>query len=380
MEDLSSLLTWQHEQELLDRCDALRGRFQGSMAAALSTALARIAEDGPDNARRCASLRDTIDALDPPSLTRILGAPETCYQLVRLRDQETAGLADFLKRAIDLERSAAGEAVRVEGPAWSVLGDQYVPAPSGLDADLERRGWLSDPAQPYQALVRNGIVIDFFSPYAARPLAQNNFRPDFAAPRPYNDEEAATVASRVLGAFDALERVGGTPIRFVLAMIRTIMPRPDAASGLFSGSSNRGHMGRMNLFNPHLDYISSHNVANSLVHESVHMILYLIEQGGRPVEDNEVLYNDFVESPWSGRKIHLLAYIHASFVWYGLYHFWSLPEVARQMEGSVRRHYLGFIVRGFERGEMLARLARFEPYIRADLMEQLVAMQRAMAS
>lgn len=381
MEGLHALLTWRHEADLLDRCVALRARYQGSIAAALAAALARIARDGHDGAGRCARLRDTVDTLAPGALTKILEAPETCFQLVKRRDQEPARLVRFLERAIGLERAAQREAVCFSGPAWSVLGDRYVPGPSSdsLETDLERYGWLGDPSQPYRALDRDGIVIDFFSPYAARPLAQNNFRPDFAPPIPYTNEQAATVAPRIVAAFEAIESIGGAGIGFVRAMIRTIMPRPDAASGLFSGSSNRGHMGRVNLFNPHLDYISHHNVANSLIHESIHIMLYLIEQGGRPVEDNDVLYNDFVESPWSGRPIHLLAYIHASFVWYGLYHFWSLPEVAKQMDGLVRQHYLNFIVRGFERGEMLARLVRFEPYIRADLMEELVMLQKTMA-
>jgi hypothetical protein len=216
--------------------------------------------------------------------------------------------------------------------------------------------------------------------YAARPLLQNNFRPDFGKPLPFGGPAIEAVTVKITEAFDGLEDIAGGPVAFVKSMLRTLMPRPETASGLFSGSSNRHFMGRANLFNPDLEYIDEKNIANSLVHEAIHTFLYLTELSALPVQDTNILYYDFVESPWSGKSIHLLAYIHASFVWYGLHHFWALPDVERRFSGAVRDHYLEFTRKGFRQGRMLGRLKRFEPHIRPELMEQLIRLQATMLS
>jgi hypothetical protein len=376
MDDLHTLLRWQSTADLDGACEALRLRHQSIVGEAIGRLLATLATGNSTTVERVSQVRIGFDSLCSKALERILEAPETCYRVLR---SPAASALQFLEDAITMERRRLGTPIAPLRGLWSATGDMYVPPqPAGSQSHVTNVGWLTDPAIPFQAATFDDIVIDFHSPSAARKLEQNNYRPDFAPPMPYSDHQVDCVTPKIVQALAGLSEVGGAPMIFVQRMLRTLHPRPELGDDRFNGSSNRIYPGRANLFNPHLQYINKSNIVNSLIHEAVHTFLYLTEQREMPAQDTHVLYYDLIESPWSKRSIHLLSYIHASFVWYALFHFWKLPEAKIVFDGHVRDHYLEFVQKGYAGGQMLDRLERFRPHIRPDLMDQLSSLQETM--
>jgi hypothetical protein len=63
------------------------------------------------------------------------------------------------------------------------------------------------------------------------------------------------------------------------------------------------------------------DLAEALVHESIHAIIDTIE-----LRKSLLLAKDFqtpeMRSPWTGRVLDTNTYIQACFIWYGLWNFW----------------------------------------------------------
>ncbi|WP_287150262.1 hypothetical protein [Mesorhizobium sp.] len=146
----------------------------------------------------------------------------------------------------------------------------------------------------------------------------------------------------------------------------------------YQGGSNRNHMGRANLINPQLSYVDHHNIASSLVHEAIHIFLYKLEVWPKPSEDHDELYRPSRISPWTGQKIHLLAFIHASFVWYGLRNLWRDIEAASRMsQNPVGKYYIETATEGFNNPLYIRTIDDCRDVVNPILSEQLVALYRS---
>lgn len=68
------------------------------------------------------------------------------------------------------------------------------------------------------------------------------------------------------------------------------------------------------------------DVAEFLLHESIHHALYVYEILVQPFDCQRLKSRPIhsgVQSPWSANLIATDSFIHACFVWYGLYNFWA---------------------------------------------------------
>jgi hypothetical protein len=84
------------------------------------------------------------------------------------------------------------------------------------------------------------------------------------------------------------------------------------------------------ILNAHHDDVTLAAVADRIIHESIHDLLYMghftepVLATSLPTDPTAVA----VESPWTGRSLTLRNYLHACFVWYGLARFWELDSQA----------------------------------------------------
>lgn len=393
--DLCEVLAWCEQQDdrqrdrqdtLQSLCSSLRCQHENFVFDGLSQALVTLESTGGDELRRRVhKIYSGLEELPDSRVKKILHAPETCFQLYEHKTQfhqgqtgEPADLLGLLERAVTAEAFAEGMIERPEFALWSVLGDRYFYGVSSPWSNLIS-GFLEDPDKDYSAPVAKGdLVIDYLSPSAARPMLANNFREKYALPACLAKEQRLAVTDKITDGMKGLVKGCPDAAVFVKSMLRTIMPRSEPGINGFEGSSNRSLIGRANLLNPMYPEINAANMASSLVHESVHTALYISEVDNLPVSDTDKMYHELILSPWSNRPIHLLAYIHASFVWFSLYHLWSLGPLRQQLGDAVADYYLDKAGQGFADGKMFATIVPYLDFIRQDIVEALEVLQQRM--
>ena len=79
--------------------------------------------------------------------------------------------------------------------------------------------------------------------------------------------------------------------------------------------------GMAGLTNLDSEVWDTETVADRLVHEAIHALVFkenLADGALVSSPDTKVR----VVSPWSGSRLELLTFMHAAFVWFGLWHFW----------------------------------------------------------
>lgn len=355
---LVALLRWESPQELARVCQDRRRRHLAFIAGLLAATL-REGSDADAGQRLLANLARLPD----DGVARILGAPQVCHALCTYDEAEREALLGFLDDAIRAELLVGGlEQGSAARELWTALGDLRFTA--GQASPSHRA-----------TLVHDHFVIDLDSPYRDARLIESNFRPSFGESRPFSPEQRARVEARIVAAADGLRAISSAAYAISAAMIRTLMPRIDERNPTYKGSSNRGMVGRVNLFNPQLDYINHAVIASSLVHEAIHILLYLFEQDAPLVTDERRAHELRITSPWSGVRVHLLAIVHASFVWYGLLHLWRLPGVEAHFPQDEIDYYRGFCARGLRDGRLSAALAEHATLVRPDVLDALREME-----
>jgi HEXXH motif-containing protein len=77
------------------------------------------------------------------------------------------------------------------------------------------------------------------------------------------------------------------------------------------------------LTNVHLLVWSTEALADSIIHEAVHSLLFHVQLTTPFYHDVEFAREIMVRSPWTGRMLGLSAFVHACFVWFALWSFWK---------------------------------------------------------
>lgn len=321
-------------------------------------------------AARCAALlqRDgeaqiVADALDlmPEDRRRyILRAPSFAEQLLR-PDGNGRLSGEAMVRALVAELAALGFAPEVGEEVWSARGDFCIrpdhPTVSGPDC-----------------LAGSGMVVDFASPitYSCDP------RHSFAALAP-GERDGARV--RIADALVAISQVAAPAYAFCtqsvdVVVVRTAADRPPTA--LMSNSSAQQPRSVL-LVNPHLPTIRNGLIADGLVHEAIHCLLFMFEHvsGTLMVADGRRTQLH-VTSPWSGRALQLISYVHACIVWYGLYWFWSAAQAGGWFGVEECRKERSLILAGFAQAPVSRGLDPCFPFLRDDVKDLLLEIESRM--
>lgn len=151
--------------------------------------------------------------------------------------------------------------------------------------------------------------------------------------------------------------------------------------GRFASFSSAQFIGRITLVNPQL--IGRPLLAEALLHEAIHTYLYMLEPNPFWGLTSSAGGGDTtIRSPWTGRELPLYAFLHACFVWYGLFFFWArLMERDRAADPEVLRH-LGYAATGFSLPGSLVDLvnAGNRSLVRDEVLCAIAAMQRQVIS
>lgn len=292
--DFMRLLSWKGNDELLRYLITLQVRWSYQQ-------LSRWSE-------HCnMELNKTIRALPTTTQKRLILAPEFFCLLFESNSPTSSDLGR-LSSFIAAECAIADKSMPTHCPLWSALGDRYWDFSGGRQCKLQ-----------LQAPTINNIVIDLKSSHY-----NSSYLAAYGVVRRYAGIESDLLIQKLLEAFDVIRAITPHAERIVTtaAQVINIVKAPESTMRL-SSMSRRSVIGMITLINLHLDEWTPERIADALVHESIHSTLYKMELDYDFYTDDELAHIIYAKSPWSGRMLFVHSFVHACFVWFGLWNFWK---------------------------------------------------------
>lgn len=319
----------------------------------------RLSEDVPDGSHR-SSILEFRRRLDKASFERFLTAPETSRRILWSSATMTEALP-FWAGALLAECLREGEKYFLEKETWSALGDVCF-CPDG-----SRKGWSQ---------IFGSMPLDFGSPYAVSvDLTGASFRARQARAA-LTKFEIARAFSKVEKALGKIRESSEVTASFVNRFTKVlIIQKDDEAPDQCQSGSNGQYIGRSFVTNLQSPVVSEEAVAEAIVHEAVHGLLYM-GQVLEPWGPNEVVYDQTarVPSPWSGRHLPTRSFLEASFVWFGLLHFWCYAVKNATFDRLQTRSRLLKAAKGFL-GPPLVDMLTDRSRLNSSLIEAVEGMQ-----
>jgi hypothetical protein len=295
-----------------------------------------------------------INDLPPFHRRRIRWAPEV-LAILRL---PTPGKTEFsaLRKFIEIEEYLCDMRSEVEPGCWSALGDYFSGSPKSEFSLCPR--------------FRN-IFVDYRSPYAQRHM-------DLPIVEQHSPEEEPLVMRGLETGFSIVEQTSPVCVKMIDSMVAVIIAFPSKERGeSMSSLSMRRYFGAMGLINMHKAKSSGKSVADTLVHETIHSLIYRLELFKFMFIDDQASMPMTVKSPWTGNKLSMQSFVHACFVWFGLWNFWEISASLGCDAPALRKRAKN----GFLTGEPATLVTRedldnVQPHVRSAI-EQMFEMVRA---
>lgn len=240
---------------------------------------------------------------------RLLAAPALC-QAIRTGDGAMLRqciLADYVLDAAPSEHL----------DAWSATGDVWLGAhPPPADSDPAPLREVA--GRYYGPRLDGGLALDCSLPAATAFPRGGAERPDYLS-GPALDDAVARIESALRMIVEVAPAASAAVARLVVNLV--LRSDPDRPMALQSATSAAA-MGRVLLVNAHVPEVPVAELAEALVHESVHIAVSLAELD-TPLALGEAARGDVVvASPWTGARLPLHAFLHACLVWFALLRFW----------------------------------------------------------
>jgi hypothetical protein len=289
----------------------------------------------------------SITSLPKTSQQRLLLAPRL-YTLLRSKNEPEAGDIDSFKQFLDLERYLSNQEGNRPRDAWTASYDYYLGPEEPVEEDAPAcTANLSFGGETFKAPTLGSIVLDAF-----RPFTQADFPPPMGEVINHTPEELQFITRRLEQSLEQIGRISPTALAAVDALVQVIslVRAPKSLKGTQS-FSNKPVLGRMGLANADSNRWTVSKIADAIVHEAIHALIYKIELTNCLYLDNSVEAEGFTAvSPWSGRTLPLHSFVHACFVWFGLWSFWGLASP----EETEAEHLKNKAAHGFLSGHPLS--------------------------
>lgn len=311
-------------------------RYAMTVSKALGCLLARLRTESPGLAE---SITKRLSQAPKYTIARVLLSPSVSERLL-WGVEPAAGIArlleigQFLESCLGVEEHVQGSHTGSLLPMWGALGDcvlrdagevfRWDPVGGRLPIDLESPDVIAVGSGPPPEVL------------GSTPLAREEQRAAL---------EALTEAHRLV-------RSGSASLRVLIDNCAKVVVMRKKQSNWFSSFSSCRFVGRITLVNPQI--VDESMIAEALVHEAIHAYLYMQEPtpfwGLNPgVCDEEGV----VCSPWTGRSLSLTSYLHACFVWYGLFFFWGQVMCSSLWPTDEVRRGIARASCGFMKGALL---------------------------
>ena len=258
LRDLPAIFAWEEPSETLT---VLHARYVALLATRLGELMGRVTARG--TGPEAADVGTLVDMAGAETLTAVLCAPEVSFRLLWPAHHDDTDALGFI-----------GEALRgvVDRPPRSRLSHPLLVATDrdvlGPDGTVVARWPLA-----------RELPLDVASPFA---LSADVVGTLIRLPEPGPCLSANDVRATVLKLGGAVAEIAdGVPPAWdvVRDFTKVVMLLPDRnAPSQFSSGSSGQFVGRTVLSNPHLPAVTQVHLAEALVHEAIHSVLYMDEQ------------------------------------------------------------------------------------------------------
>jgi hypothetical protein len=350
--EMPEVLTWTTGAGVMRR---VHKAYVEKLAQALGQLMSRLAHHD------ATALQNQLDSSSDTAFLRALTAPETSYRLL-YRGCTPNEAGDFIQHALQCEMTREGQPAEFKHDTWTPYGDACIRADGSVFRFPQ---------------IRQTMPLDFGSALVAKvDLGGPGNYPPEARP-PFDTSEMSLVVERLNLACERIRDVDPSVLDFVLNFNKVlIFVKDPAAPEQFSSGSTTQYVGRSFLTNPHVDSVDTVILAEALVHEGIHALLFM-EELQRPWGDIPELSDGVrrVVSPWTGNSLSLSSFLQACFVWYGLAHFWALALREQAFEPARIKQRLIQASCGFLSGPLYTDLEKFLPAIYPEVVDAIQEMQ-----
>lgn len=364
LDGVLDVLRWRSDQEAaMQRAEST---YTSLLTQRLGQHLASLDRDAPEVA---AGIADRLAQLDTADLLEVLRAPETTARLLwdhpgRCDDRV---LSRYLVDVLDVQIAAAatGSAVGASSDTrWSATGVLRL-EPESL--------------RPHSLIDVAGLPIDADSP-AAICFDYTSLHGAGMRLRHYTDADAERLAiGRVGAAMAGIEGVSDTIATYVRRFTLVANLIVDGQQEKFTSGSTGQYIGRSMFCNAHLPFVDPALLADGLVHEAVHSLLYMHEINERWVLQDELFStNPVIASPWTGTVLPLRPFLQACFVWFALGNFWSLACAGSGFDAHRAAEMRNAAYQGFLGTRLTDRLGPYRDQIAGPVIELIDSMNQQM--
>jgi HEXXH motif-containing protein len=178
----------------------------------------------------------------------------------------------------------------------------------------------------------------------------------------------------------AITAASPTTAALVSTAIKILEVRKDTADpGGFASSSWPRMAGRAALTNAHRPDLEDAWVTDALVHESIHALLNMVEPLYPLYRLRSAAFEFGANSPWSGRFLKMHSYVHACFVWFGLWCFWSLAVERATVPVEIGEPFRDRARQGLEQGNLLAALGEGKNFLTDEVIHAVHTIEHIVA-
>ena len=315
----------------------------------------------------CESLNSVWGQFSPIEQDKLLLSPQIFNMFRWHRKDKTEMAVKFLLTALHAELAKKERKIdlQLHQALWTSNGDYYIKYNSTTQQFEE----FESPQ------LSTGITCDFFSPYGTNITDTNDILKDVN--KVYSYSEAEEVYTHANDALIDLSHQPNNVNYFISKILNVIVfKKRDQESGKrhFICGSNYNYFGRLLIVNGEL--AKKEEIVDSLVHETIHFVLDMIDELGHwiPTEINTNEQKYSFNSKWSGRELSMRTFLHAVFVWYGLFKLWVFAQGNRLYDSNYCIDRINYIQRGFEKLSLSELKATEIPFSK-ELMETFSEMK-----
>ena len=162
---------------------------------------------------------------------------------------------------------------------------------------------------------------------------------------PVQDEDAKRILGKVSIAGNLIRTMNEKAHAFSLRHTEVLAFRYESEYPAdFSSGSFQTLPGFSLICNCHLPAVKGPELADAIIHEAIHGIIYQFEAFGEKLLRMPKATDFQVFSPWTGARLGVESFAQACLVWFGLLHFWKAAagdaEQPRQLYERAQKGFL----------------------------------------
>ncbi len=299
--------------------------------------------------------------LSRESQRRLLLAPQT-YHLLQSTGCPSSEQVEAMVKFIEAEKLLSSDGSAGPIDAWTALGDHYFGGRDGTDS----AGEVKAPSV-------HQMVLDVYSPFCTL-----HYPSPYGTIHKQTEEELGIIVPRIQRSLDQIHSISPLAAQMVEASVQVLaLTKTPEKPNLTCSASLRALIGRMSLINVHSDGWTTAKISNGIVHEAIHSMLYKFELAHDFYTDDAAAHQITTTSPWSGRTLFMHSFVHACFVWFGLWCFWSQSSQDDECAAAFRNRS----VKGFVSGSPFRLLSKeayecIQPDLRLVIQKMFEYVQR----